>query len=55
MSAPVPVGALHAIEAMPSGCEAQDYAYELCRASDASTADIDVLIAHAEEQCKTLA
>lgn len=32
MAAPVPVGALQAIEAMPTGSEAQDYAYDLYRA-----------------------
>ena len=32
MAAPVPIGALQAIEAMPTHSEAQDYAYELYRA-----------------------
>ena len=32
MAAPVPVGALQAIEAMPANSEAQDYAYDLYRA-----------------------
>jgi hypothetical protein len=46
MSAPVPVGALRAIEAMPSGSEAQDYAYELCRAYPGKIADLYNAVFH---------
>jgi hypothetical protein len=46
MSAPVPVGALHAIEAMPSGSEAQDYAYELCRAYPGKIAEVYNAVFH---------
>ena len=46
MSAPMPVGALRAIEAMPSGSEAQDYAYELCRAYPGKIAEVYNAVFH---------
>ena len=46
MAAPVPVGALQAIEAMPTGSEAQDYAYELYRAFPGKIADLYRAVFH---------
>ena len=46
MAAPVPVGALQAIEAMPANSEAQDYAYDLYRAFPGKIADLYRAVFH---------
>ena len=46
MAAPVPIGALQAIEAMPTHSEAQDYAYELYRAFPGKIADLFRAVSH---------
>ena len=46
MAAPVPIGALQAIEAMPTHSEAQDYAYELYRAFPGKIADLLRAVSH---------
>ena len=45
-AAPAPVGALKAIEAMPTHSEAQDYAYELYRAFPGKIADLFRAVFH---------